>query len=296
MSGKILGIDVSRWQGQIDWNTAARAGYTFAVLRATSGNYYTDPTFYINWRDASEAGLALSAYHVVVPGIPARAQIDRFLSVLDGRQAAFPLVLDVEMDKTRDKKPVTAAQLTPLVAECAQLIAALDGRNPIIYTGVWFWNSKIQRSNTWSQYDLWVASYGGSQPALPADWQEWCFWQTTNEGKVPGVTSKFTDLDEFNGSEEAFAQYLSQPANKSSISAKPAPPPKPASPRLTGRIIAAQLNVRAGPGLNYDIVDTLNPGDKVEVFDVNGKDAWIKIGPDRWTAVTINGSLFLEIE
>ncbi|HID53176.1 MAG TPA: SH3 domain-containing protein [Anaerolineae bacterium] len=102
--------------------------------------------------------------------------------------------------------------------------------------------------------------------------------------------------DEFNGSEAEFAQYLSQPAKKPDRPAKPAPSPKQSSPRLTGRIIAAQLNVRAGPGLNYDIVDTLKPGDKVEVFDVNGRDAWIKIGPDRWTAVTINGNLFLEIE
>ena len=52
----VSGIDVSRWQGEIDWGRVAAAGYHFAVIRATVGNYYTDPRFYENWHDAHDAG------------------------------------------------------------------------------------------------------------------------------------------------------------------------------------------------------------------------------------------------
>ena len=76
MASYTPGIDVSRYEGEIDWKQVAAAGYRFAVIRATVGNYYTDPRLYSNWAAAKEVGLLVSAYHVLVATNYADKQID----------------------------------------------------------------------------------------------------------------------------------------------------------------------------------------------------------------------------
>ena len=81
--GYTPGVDVSRYEGVVDWKKVAAAGYRFAIIRATLGRRsYTDPTFNTNWTGAKAAGLLVSAYHVVVATNYANKQIDRFFSAL----------------------------------------------------------------------------------------------------------------------------------------------------------------------------------------------------------------------
>jgi GH25 family lysozyme M1 (1,4-beta-N-acetylmuramidase) len=82
----VPGIDVSRYQGTVNWKAVADAGFRFAVVRATLWNVKIDETFETNWNGARSAGLLVSAYHVVKADVAAAAQIDFFCAGVDRPQ------------------------------------------------------------------------------------------------------------------------------------------------------------------------------------------------------------------
>jgi len=288
------GIDVSRWQGEIDWTQVAGAGYRFAVVRATIGNYYTDPRFVTNWDGARDAGLLVSAYHVVRPDRPADSQIERLLEVLGDRQADLPLVLDVELGGGR-----SADEVAGCVRACLVHVEQETGRRAIIYTGKWFWDYSISASPDWGKYDLWVAHYGVLAPSLPVGWSEWMFWQYSEKGQVPGI-GPATDLDWFAGSYDDLLAYAGQrpepePEPEPDPAPEPEPEPEPAGGRRA-RVLVRKLNVRAGPGINYADIGDLRQGDVVDVLSFDGKDVWVEIEPGKWAAMVYRGRRYLELE
>ncbi|MCU0522441.1 MAG: hypothetical protein MUF84_17330 [Anaerolineae bacterium] len=268
---RVPGIDVSRWQGEVKWQQVAAAGYRFAMIRATIGDAYTDPRFYANWDGAREAGLLVSAYHVIAPKVSAEAQMLAFFDVLDDRISDLPLVIDVERDDGVDPK-----RITQCVRDCLREVEGREARRPIIYTARWYWNRFIQSSPEWSAYDLWVASYT-SQPLLPRDWTVWRFWQHSESGDVPGSGSKSTDLNWFAGTHEDLLAY-----------AGPAPAIRSArAPKWRMRVTIPKLNVRSGPGVTYKDIGDLHDGDVVEVRRLAGKDVWVELEPGKWVAYAL---------
>jgi len=274
------GIDVSRWQGEINWEMVAAAGYRFAVIRTTVGNYYTDPRFYENWSGARNAGLLVSAYHVVTPEHSAGSQIDRFFDVLGDRKADLPIVLDVELSRG-----VSPAGITTCVKDCLQMVEQRDDRKPVIYTAKWFWNDHVLESPEWSAYDLWVANYGISTPSLPAGWSEWKLWQHSDKGRVPGIAAT-TNLNHFAKSYNDLLAYINaEPEDE-------APP----SVGLRARTIASRLNVRNGPGVNYSDIGDLHEGNVVNVVSLDGNDVWVEFEPGKWAAFAFRGKRYMELE
>lgn len=92
--------DISRHNGEVNMVRMKEAGAAGVVIRATIGDYYTDPRFYENWRNAEEAGLNRTAYHVVRPESGAKSQMARFLGVVGQRKPVFGLygwVMDCEV-------------------------------------------------------------------------------------------------------------------------------------------------------------------------------------------------------
>jgi hypothetical protein len=260
----------------------AAAGYRFAVIRATVGNQYTDPRFYVNWGRAKDAGLLLSAYHVVKPEHTAESQISRLLETLGEWKSDFPLVLDVEIDDGLSDEAVTAS-----IRACLQQLEQLDGRRPIIYTARWFWGNKVLPSPDWATYDLWVANYGVSAPTLFDSWESWTFWQYSEKGVVPGVSSRYTDLNWFAGSYDDLLVYAGKEPG-------PSPSPQP-EVGLRARIAVSKLNVRSGPGLNYPDIGDLYQGDRITVLSVDGDDVWVEFEPGKWVALCIQGERYLEL-
>jgi GH25 family lysozyme M1 (1,4-beta-N-acetylmuramidase) len=277
---RVPGIDVSRWQGEIRWDRVAVAGYRFAVVRATVGNYYTDPWFYLNWQGARDAGMLVSTYHVVAPERPADSQIDRLFDILDGRSSDLPLVLDVELSREVGPEGVTAC-----VRACADLVEQEDGRKPIIYTARWFWDHNVLDSPDWSSYDLWVANYGVDSPTLPSGWDQWMFWQYSDHGQVPGIDAA-TDLNWFNGSYDDLLAYVCVEPGENEIPLA----------GLQARVTAEKLNVRSGPGMNYGDVGDLNEGDVVNVVSLGGQDIWIQFEPGKWAPFRSQGERYMELE
>lgn len=200
------GIDVSRYQGAIDWAQVAQAGYSFAALRATVGDYYTDPRFTENWQGAQHNGILTTAYHVVKPGLAADAQMMRLLDALDDRRPDLPLALDVEL-----KDGCPEQQVLDVTRACLEILNA-EGYPCLVYTGAWFWNT-LPVAGEWDEdADLWVAAYTAESyllsKAWPRGWQpgHWRFWQHSNKGRVPGITGD-VDLNAFNGTMDDLLRY-----------------------------------------------------------------------------------------
>ncbi len=190
---RLPGIDVSHYQGTIDWNQVRSVGTQFAFIKALEGITSTDPQFQANWRGAKAAGLLCGAYHFYLPGDDPTQQAEAFLSTYQPSPGDLPPVLDIE---------TTNGQSTSVVVQGIQAwlsaVEAKVGVPPILYTDPSFWKS-LGAGQQFSGYPLWIADYGVSTPAVPAGWKNWTFWQTSQSGSVAGVTGA-VDLDVFQGS------------------------------------------------------------------------------------------------
>ena len=274
------GIDVSRWQGLIDWPQVAAAGYRFAAIRATVGDFLLDPFFTQNYDGASAAGLLVTAYHVHVANRPSAGQIDRFFQALDGRKTDLPLVLDVERVDGKSRDEITAS-----LHECQQLVAERDERRPVIYTANWYWANNLKRSAKWKKNPLWVANYGATSPFLPPDWDTWKFWQYTDRGSVPGVSAARTDLNWFNGSDDELLAYAG-------IDLDLRLPPAPLARAV---VEVVRLSHRSGPGMNFDPLGDLVRGQILGINLIDGDDVWLEFEAGKWVSLAFHGNRFIDI-
>jgi len=180
------GIDVSHFQGEVDWRAVAAAGVRFAFIKATEGLDDVDPRFAQNWRQSSAAGLLRGAYHFLHPNLDAGQQAAHFLSVVTLDDDALPPALDVEVTDGVDPATLTACIETWLEAVEAALRC-----KPVVYTDPSFWRDNVGADL--AAYPLWLACYA-PQPEVPASWPRWTFWQHSQSGGVEGIAGP-VDLD-----------------------------------------------------------------------------------------------------
>ncbi|WP_025685336.1 GH25 family lysozyme [Paenibacillus maysiensis] len=194
--GHAQGIDVSHYNGTIDWQQVAAAGKTFAFIKATEGTTYQDNQFLANVQGARDASILVGAYHFLNATTTdgARQEAANFARALEsaGGRLDLPPVLDYE----NNPKGLSPAQISEVAHAFLDETEKLTGRLPIVYTGNVF-ASKFDP--TFSMYKLWVARYSTTQKptAVPA-WDNWWAWQYSSTGSVPGIRGN-VDLDEFNG-------------------------------------------------------------------------------------------------
>jgi lysozyme len=194
--GHAQGIDVSHYNGNIDWQQVAAAGKTFAFIKATEGTKYQDNQFLANVQGARDANILVGAYHFLnaTTADGARQEAANFARAIDsaGGRLDLPPVLDYE----NNPKGISTAQINGVAHAFLDEVENLTGRRPIVYTGNVF-ASKFDP--TFSMYKLWVARYSTTQKptAVPA-WNSWWAWQYSSTGSVPGINGA-VDLNEYNG-------------------------------------------------------------------------------------------------
>jgi lysozyme len=195
----VLGLDVSHYQGTVDWASVAQKGYRFAFIKATEGSSSTDPEFSANWTDAKAAGLVRGAYHYYEPGSDPQQQAEHFLNTVwpDGGQPLLgpgdlPPALDIETTGGQSAEEVVQG-----IQQWLSLVQQRTLRIPILYTARGFWDGL--GTSQFGNYPLWVAEYGVAAPSpLPAGWQQWRFWQFSQTGEIDGISGD-VDLDVFQG-------------------------------------------------------------------------------------------------
>lgn len=193
---KLQGIDVSYYQGVIDWAKVKAAGKAFAIVRVSDGLGFSDPKFVSNWRGAKAAGLVVGAYQFFRPTQDATAQADlmvRKLQEVGYGAGDIPPVIDVEV-----QDGVSDAAVAARVNTWMQRVQAKLGRLPSLYTSPGFWSGLGNPKPSPLPY-LWVAHWGVSCPSLPPAWGRLRFWQYSATGRVNGISGD-VDLDIYNGS------------------------------------------------------------------------------------------------
>jgi GH25 family lysozyme M1 (1,4-beta-N-acetylmuramidase) len=197
------GIDVSHWQGTIDWAQVAASGKKFAYIKASESTDFVDPAYLVNRGNARAVGLYVGAYHFAQPSTTAGdavAEADHFLAVAAPTHGDLFPVLDLERTGG-----LSQAALTSWVQAYMGEILARTGVHAVIYCSPTFWKNYLGDTAWFAQngYDvLWVAHWtAASSPTVPGgNWggKSWTFWQYTSDGVVPGITGR-VDLNRYNG-------------------------------------------------------------------------------------------------
>ncbi|MFO0760273.1 MAG: GH25 family lysozyme [Byssovorax sp.] len=203
------GIDVSEYQGDIDWNAVKASGIVFAIARVDDG-FYMDKKFEQNWPAMKAAGIIRGAYQFFEPGDDPNALADIMIQKMGPLGAGdLPPTLDVEV--TGGQSPATiAANIHVWVDK----VSAATGRSPLIYTGKYFWNDNVG-SFDFAGLPLWLAAYVQPCPNTPDPWNGWTMWQYNDNGQIPGI-GPLVDVDMFNGT-MADLQALASPPNAAPI-------------------------------------------------------------------------------
>nr|MBI1232399.1 hypothetical protein [Cytophagales bacterium] len=192
----ILGIDVSHFQGDIDWGKIKSANIKFAYDKATQGSRYKDPKYVQNKQGAQNVGLVHGSYHFFTSNDSGLAQAEHFCQVVDYKEGDMIPVLDLEQGSIVGE--VTVQNFQKEVFDWLNEVERILGVKPIIYTNHPFGDQYLDHPD-FSAYELWIAEYGVSTPKIPKQWKEkgWLIWQRSERGKIEGAIGD-VDHDLFN--------------------------------------------------------------------------------------------------
>ena len=196
----VPGLDVSRWQGNVDWTGARADGARFAYVKATESTSYTNPYFKQQYNGSYASGMIRGAYHFALPDRSSgTAQADWFVShgggwSPDGR--TLPPLLDIEYNPYGSTcYGLTPTQMVSWIRSFSSRVKVRTGRYPAIYTTTSWWAQCTANNSSFAAtHPLFIARYASTVGTLPAGWTRYTFWQYADAGRFPG------DQDTFNGS------------------------------------------------------------------------------------------------
>lgn len=211
------GLDVSDFDGTVDWIRVKQAGYTFAFAKATEGETWKAATFPRNWRQMEGVGIIRGAYHFFRPTIDAKAQAKHFLDYVNSVDPIgvndLPPVIDLEhypASVEQQWNSLSKPERVQRVKKWIDVIESEINRKPIIYTSYGFWNGWMRGVRDFSGYPLWVAHYTPNpQPLIPNEWDRWTFWQYSDHAEIPGILESREDVNRFNGSLSDLIAFIS---------------------------------------------------------------------------------------
>lgn len=188
----VKGMDVSHYDGTIDWSVAHGSGIDFAFVKATEGTTFVDPTFATNWAGMKKAGVVRGAYHFFHSNVNPVAQADFVTKTVGALEPGdLPIVIDLEVTDGNPESTVISTATAFLAA-----VTKATGVTAMIYTSPAF----LSDFSSFTGNPLWVANWGVMCPDVPAPWSTWTFWQNSATGTVSGVSgASAVDLDYFNG-------------------------------------------------------------------------------------------------
>lgn len=184
------GIDVSRYQKDIDWRTTASdKNIQYVYVKATEGANYVSSHYRRNIENARKHGVKVGAYHFMRPGLSVKSQFDNFTRIVKIEEQDLIPLLDVEK-----KDGWSIKQLQDSVKRFAQMLEAHYGCKPMIYTSSSWFNNYLGAD--FVGYPLFIARYSKSEPQLNFG-AKWTLWQFSDKGRIKGIDAN-VDLSRFN--------------------------------------------------------------------------------------------------
>ncbi len=201
----VWGVDVSNYQGIINWEMLEEQDVSFAFIKATEGSGHVDESVRRNLENAAQTDIIISAYHFFSFDSPGESQADNFIKTVGADEIDMPPVVDVEYygDKRLNKptREETLAILRPLLEKLEEHY----GSKPLIYTTFPVYMRYMRED--FADYPLWIRSINGEPDLL-----DWKFWQYSDKGLLDGYAGdeKYIDLNVYNGSEAEFREEFSK--------------------------------------------------------------------------------------
>lgn len=202
----VQGIDVAKYQGDIDWARVRDSGIAFAYLKVSEGGDHVDSRFYENWEGAARAGVPRGAYHFMYWCRTASEQAVWFSQAVPQDRNQLPPVLDLEWNN--DSK--TCSQRLPREKALEMIHVLLrsmeyhTGKKPVIYTDINFHRDVLQ--GQLKTHEFWLRSVA-AEPHERFRYRPWTFWQYTATGRVPGIVGD-VDRNAFHGSPKDWKRWL----------------------------------------------------------------------------------------
>lgn len=203
---EVMGVDVSDYQGVIDWEMLEAQGVRFAFIKATEGSGYADGSFRRNITAAADTDIRISAYHFFSFDSAGETQADNFIRTVGDSELDMPPAVDIEYygDKALHKpsRSETREKLGALLERLEQHY----GVKPVIYTTLSAYLRYVRRD--FSDYPLWIRSVDAEPDIIG-----WTFWQYSGNGILDGYygDEKYIDLNVYNGTEEEFEREFPFP-------------------------------------------------------------------------------------
>ena len=210
---KTIGTDVSFWQDDpntthvIDFKRMLQGGAKFVIIRAGQ-NRWEDNEFKISWANAKQAGIPRGSYWFYDSRVSPKEQAELWMKIMNGDLGELPLWCDFE-----DRYGGAFGGWKHFYDFMEAVKSLAPNKEIGVYTNYYYWLEHTIASpagisnaslNYFKQYPLWVAAYNNVGPNVPAPWDDWTFWQFTDngDGDLYGVESGNIDLNYFNGDEE----------------------------------------------------------------------------------------------
>lgn len=199
------GVDVSHYQGEIQWERLREQGIDFAFIKATEGSSFVDTRFAANWEEARAAGLYAGAYHFFSFDSPASSQAEHFIATVGSLSGALPPAVDVEYYGDKAKNPPEKQQV---VSQLRKLLYALEeeyGVKPVIYTTYTSYDQYIR--GEFEEYPLWIRNI---YYVPVGTGRNWTFWQYCDTGMLQGTSGKekYVDLNVFREGQKELEELL----------------------------------------------------------------------------------------
>ena len=199
----VRGVDVSHYQGEIDWKKLSGEGISFAYIKATEGSSAQDRRFEKNWNEAKETGLRIGAYHFFSLDSAGLTQAENFCKTVPAVENMLPPVVDVEpYGGYQDPAMLDKEKMLSELGDFLDNVEAHYSLKPVIYTTE-KWLPVVQER--FANYDIWIRSvYKKPNPSI-----DWTFWQYSNRHVLQGYSGdeRYIDMNVFKGTIEEFNKY-----------------------------------------------------------------------------------------
>lgn len=285
---KLKGIDVSHHQGKIDWQTVKNSGIDFAIVRVGysnrngKGGLNFDKRYDYNISQCNKLGIPVGVYIYCYDTTPEAATITTkaLMKVVKRYRLEYPVIYDIEYDNEKLPKAVNTA-----IVNAAMKVIEAENYYGMVYASKDFFINHLNMADL-KGTDKWEAAYSRVDTGVVNN----SMWQYSSKGTIPGITGS-VDLD------YSYKDYPSiirkaglnglstteapKPANTVNSNSVPKSEPKVEPPKTNFKTVTAgKLNVRSGPGMNFESVKILTKGTTVNVIEVKGE--WARINTDQW--------------
>lgn len=203
----VRGVDLSAYQGNIDWKLLADQNIDFAFIKATEGNDYVDSNFKTNWEESQKTKIKVGAYHFLSYDTTGKEQAKNFIDNVPASKNTLPPVVDLELYGSYEENPLTKEQVKVILDEFLNTLEKNYGVKPIIYTTQRIF--KMYIGNDYKDYKVWIVDLDNYWPDTLPNGETFTFWQYSHRGMMNGYDGDetFIDMNLYNGT---YAEFLKE--------------------------------------------------------------------------------------